>query len=100
MESSAKFNVRIFKSPNYNELCVKRQNNDDVDSMDGENDEDLTYLTCVSHKNGDGVHILCRSYSRKEQLWLSPLFGCLQGTKTLNNLKNTLFIYYKKRILT
>ena len=60
-----------------------------MDLMEDENDEDLTYLTCVSHKNGDGVLILCRSYSRKEQLWLSPLFGCLQGTKTLNNLKNT-----------
>lgn len=47
------------------------------------NDEDLTYLTFVSHKNGDGVHILCRSYSRKEQLWLSPLFCCLQGKKLL-----------------
>ena len=50
MESSAKFNVRIYKSPNHNELCVKRQNNDDVDSMDGENDEDLTFLTCVYTK--------------------------------------------------
>ena len=48
MESSAKFNVRIFKSPNYNELRVKRQNNDDVDSMDGENDEDLTLLTLLN----------------------------------------------------
>ena len=48
MESSVKFNVRIFKSPNYNELCVKRQNNDDVDSMDGENDEDLTFLTLLN----------------------------------------------------
>ena len=47
-ESSAKFNVRIYKSPNHNELCVKRQNNDDVDSMDGENDEDLTYLTLLN----------------------------------------------------
>ena len=55
--------------------------------MEYEKDEDLTYLTFVNHKNGDGVHILCRSYSRKEQLWLSPLFCCLQGTKTLNNLK-------------
>ena len=48
MESSVKFNVRIFKSPNYNELRVKRQNNDDVDSMDGENDEDLTLLTLLN----------------------------------------------------
>ena len=48
MESSAKFNVRIYKSPNHNELCVKRQNNDDVDSMDGENDEDLTLLTLLN----------------------------------------------------
>ena len=50
LESSAKFNVRIYKSLNHNELCVKRKNNDDVDSMDGENDEDLTYLTCVYTK--------------------------------------------------
>ena len=36
------------------------------------------------------VQILYRSYSRKEELWrLSLLFCCLQGTKTLNNLKNT-----------
>ena len=42
------FNVRIYKSPNHNELCVKRQNNDDVDSMDGENDEDLTLLTLLN----------------------------------------------------
>ena len=48
MESSAKFNVRIFKSPKHNELRVKRQNNDDVDSMDGENDEDLTLLTLLN----------------------------------------------------
>ena len=59
-----------------------------MDLMEDENDEDLAYLTFVSHKNGDGVHILCRSYSRKEQLWLSPIFCCLQGAKTLNNLKN------------
>lgn len=65
-----------------------------MDLMEDENDEDLTYLTFVSHKNGDGVHILCRSYSRKEQLWLSPLFCCLQGTKTRNNLKNTFISYY------
>jgi hypothetical protein len=62
-----------------------------MDLMEDENDEDLTYLTFVSHKNGDGVHILCRSYSRKEQLWLSPLFCCLQGTKTLNNLKKHIY---------
>ena len=48
MESSAKFNVRIFKSPKHNELRVKRQSNDDVDSMDGENDEDLTLLTLLN----------------------------------------------------
>ena len=48
LESSAKFNVRIFKSPNHNELRVKRQYNDDVDSMNGENDEDLTYLTLLN----------------------------------------------------
>ena len=48
LESSAKFNVRIFKSPNYNELRVKRKNNDDVDSMNGENDEDLTLLTLLN----------------------------------------------------
>ena len=47
-ESSAKFNVRIYKSPNHNELRVKRKNNDDVDSMDGENDEDLTLLTLLN----------------------------------------------------
>ena len=29
-------------------MRVKRQNNDDVDSMDGENDEDLTYLTLLN----------------------------------------------------
>lgn len=50
-----------------------------MDLMEDENDEDLTYLTFVSHKNGDGVNILCRSYSRKEQLWLSPLFYCLHN---------------------
>ena len=48
MESSARFNVRIFNSPNHNELRVKRKNNDDVDSMDGENDEDLTLLTLLN----------------------------------------------------
>jgi hypothetical protein len=37
-----------------------------MDLMEDENDEDLTYLTFVSHKNGDGVHFLCRGYSRKE----------------------------------
>lgn len=30
--------------------------------MEDENDEDLTF---VNHKNGDGVQILYRSYSRK-----------------------------------
>lgn len=62
-----------------------------MDLMEDENDEDLTYLTFVSHKNGDGVHILCRIYSRKEQLWLSPLFCCLQDSKTLNNLKKHIY---------
>ena len=37
-----------------------------MDLMEDENDEDLTYLTFVNYKNGDGVQILCRSYSRKE----------------------------------
>ena len=61
-----------------------------MDLMEDEKVEDLTYLTFVNHKNGDGVQILYRSYSRKEELWrLSLLFCCLQGTKTLNNLKNT-----------
>ena len=58
-----------------------------MDLMEDEKDEDLTYLTFVNHKNGDGVQILCRSYSCKESLWLYTLFYCLQGTKTLNNLK-------------
>ena len=58
-----------------------------MDLMEDENDEDLTYLNFID-KNGVGVQILYRSYSRKEELWrLSPLFCCLQGTKTLNNLK-------------
>ena len=48
LESSAKFIVRIYKSPNHNELRVKRQYNDNVDSMDGENDEDLTLLTLLN----------------------------------------------------
>jgi hypothetical protein len=61
-----------------------------VDLMEDEKDKDLTYLTFVNNKNGVGVQILYRSYSRKEELWrLSPLFCCLQGTKTLNNLKKT-----------
>ena len=67
-----------------------------MDLMEDENDEDLTYLTFVSppKKNGDGVHILCRSYSRKEQLWLSPIFCCLQDTKALNNPKNIYKFYF------
>jgi len=57
--------------------------------MEDEKDKELTFLTFVNHKNGVGVQILYRSYSRKEELWLYPLFFCLQGTKTLNNLKKT-----------
>ena len=34
--------------------------------MEDENSEDLTDLTFVNHKNGDGVQILCGSYSCKE----------------------------------
>ena len=58
--------------------------------MDDEKDKELTFLTFVNHKNGVGVQILYRSYSRKEELWLYPLFFCLQGTKTLNNLKKNI----------
>ena len=45
---SSRSNQGICKSLNHNELRVKRKNNDDVDSMDGENDEDLTLLTLLN----------------------------------------------------
>ena len=65
-----------------------------MDLMEDKKDKDLTYLTFID-KNGVGVQILYRSYSRKEELWrLSPLFCCLQGTKTLNNLKKHIHMYH------
>ena len=42
------FRSSVCKSLNHNELRVNRQKNDDVDSMDGENDEDLTLLTLLN----------------------------------------------------
>ena len=60
-----------------------------MDLMEDENDEDLTYLTFVSHKNGDGVHILCEKlFSQGTTLAISALLLPTRH-KTLNNLKNT-----------
>ena len=42
------FRSSVCKSLNHKELRVKRQKNDDVDSMDGENDEDLAFLTLLN----------------------------------------------------
>lgn len=45
-----------------------------MDLMEDENNEDLTYLTFVSHKNGDGVHILCEKlFSQGTTLAISAL---------------------------
>ena len=63
-----------------------------MDLMEDEKDEDLTYLTFVNHKNGDGVQILCRSYSCKESLWLYPLFFIVYKTQKLLIISKNAFI--------
>ena len=63
-----------------------------MDLMEDEKDEDLTYLTFVNHKNGDGVQILYRSYSCKESLWLYQLFFIAYKTQKLLIISKNAFI--------